>query len=212
MHETTILLLRHAESADPARVLGAETDLPLSPRGEGQAAAVARWLAARGPSAVYASALRRAADTAKAIAECCGREVRTVVELHERRMGALSGRVRAEVWDEYRGPVERWKLGDLDAASEGSESFNQVRDRFVRALERIARDHPGETLAIVAHGMAIRVALASLLPGAGPAALETFGIDNASVNELVFDGKGWRAVSLNQSAPASIPAAAGTNP
>lgn len=201
MHETTILLLRHAESADPARVLGAETDLPLSARGEEQALAVARWLEGRRPSAVYASALRRAADTARAIAERCGQEVRTVVELHERRMGALSGRVRAEVWEEYRAPVERWKLGEIDAASEGSESFREVRDRFVRALERIARDHPGETLAVVAHGMAIRVALASLLPGSGPAELEGFGIDNASVNELVFDGEGWRAVSLNRSAP-----------
>lgn len=201
MPETTVLLLRHAESADPARVLGAETDLPLSARGEGQAEAVARWLAARGVSAVYASALRRASDTARTIAGACGREVCTVADLHERRMGALSGRVRAEVWDEYRAPIERWKLGDIDAASEGSESFRQVRDRFVKALERVARDHPGETVAIVAHGMAIRVALASILPGMGPADVETFGIDNASVNELVFDGRAWRAVVLNQSAP-----------
>src|SRR5512135_1648752 len=89
--EARILLLRHAETAAPHLFHGAESDVALSARGREQAVAVAAALAARRPAAVYSSGLRRACETAEAIARACGLQVRVIGALHERRMGPLSG-------------------------------------------------------------------------------------------------------------------------
>lgn len=199
--ETRILLLRHAETAAPDRFHGAESDVELGERGLRQAAEAALALAAQGPEAVYCSGLRRALQTAGPIAAAIGREPRVVPELHERRMGILSGRARVEVGAIYEAARDRWHAGDLDATHEGAESYRMIRDRAVPAFLRVAEAHPGGTAVVVAHGVVIRVLLASLLEGAGPGDFERFGIDFVAVNDLRRVGETWRAAALN--APAA---------
>lgn len=193
---TRVLLLRHAETAAPDRFHGAESDVGLGPRGFDQAEAAAPALAALGPAAVYSSGMLRARQTAAPIARASGLEVALVPALHERRMGSLSGRPMAEGWDAYSAAMAAWKAGDLGAAHEGGESFAQIRDRVVPALEALARRHAGETIVVVAHGVVIRVLLACALDG-GPGRFDAYGIDFAAVNDLTFDGQSWRAAALN---------------
>ena len=88
---TRVLLLRHAETASPLIFHGAESDIGLSERGRRQADAIAPVLAARAPSAIISSGMRRALDTASPIARACGLPLRIEPSLHERRVGALSG-------------------------------------------------------------------------------------------------------------------------
>ena len=194
---TRVLLLRHVETAAPDRFHGAESDVGLGERGLLQAREAAARIAPLAPAALYCSAMLRARQTAGPIAAACGLEPVIVPDLHERRMGPLSGMTLTEGWPDYIAAMERWKAGDLDAAHAGGESYAQIRDRAVPALAAIARAHPGRAVAVVAHGVVIRVLLSSLLGGRGPADFDRFGIDFVAVNDLTFDGRGWSAAALN---------------
>ncbi len=83
---TRVLLLRHAESANPLIFHGAESDVGLSERGWRQAKVIAPVLAAQTPDVLISSAMRRARETAQPIARACGLPVRIEADLHERRV------------------------------------------------------------------------------------------------------------------------------
>ena len=100
-------------------------------------------------TALYCSAMARARQTAEPIGIACGLEPVIVPELHERRMGPLSGRDIFEVLDQYHHSRDRWKLGDLDATHEGGESYAQIRDRVVPAFTALAHRNPCETIVVV---------------------------------------------------------------
>ena len=193
---TRVLLLRHAETAAPDRFHGSESDVGLGPRGFEQAEAAAPQVARAGPVAVYSSAMLRARQTAAPIARACRLDPVAVPELHERRMGALSGMPIVEGRDAYLAAMARWKAGDLDAAHEGGESYAQIRDRVVPAFAGLAARHEGGAIVVVAHGVVIRVLLCHLLDG-GPARFDGYGIDFVAVNDLRTDGRSWTAAALN---------------
>ncbi|WP_435015601.1 histidine phosphatase family protein [Tundrisphaera sp. TA3] len=194
-----VLLLRHAETAAPDRFHGAESDVALGPRGHLQAEAAATALRDSGIpiAAVYSSGMLRARETAAPIAAALGLDTAVVPELHERRMGSLSGRPLAEGWDDYQAAMALWKADDLDATHQGGESYAQIRDRAVPALAAIADRHRGQAVVVVAHGVVIRVLLTALLEGSGPVEFDRYGIDFVAVNDLRWDGRTWRAARLN---------------
>lgn len=70
-----LLLMRHAKSLHPPGV--ADRDRPLAPRGQRAAALVGQTLASFGikPGAIVSSPARRAADTARLVAESAGWEM-----------------------------------------------------------------------------------------------------------------------------------------
>ena len=197
MGETRLLLLRHAETAAPDRFHGAESDVGLGERGKTQAETVAALLASRHPAAIYCSMMRRARETAEPIARASGLDLLPIESLHERRMGSLSGVLREEGWAAYETAKQRWEAGDLDYTHEGGESYAEIRARVVPAVEAIAARDPGKTVVVVAHGVVIRVLLTSLLADLGPAHFSELGIDFVAINELVWDGRLWRAAMLN---------------
>src|SRR5437773_1731530 len=103
---TRVLLLRHAESANPLVFHGAESDVGLSERGQRQADAVAPVLAALSPTRLVSSAMRRARDTAAPIARACRLDPRIEPNLHERRVGIMSGTpTNSGVWP---ATLNRW--------------------------------------------------------------------------------------------------------
>ncbi len=194
---TRVLLLRHAETAAPDCFHGAESDIELGERGHEQAGSAASGLASLKPVAIYTSPMLRARQTAEPIGLACGLAPVAVPDLHERRMGPLSGVPIAEGRNAYIEVMERWKAGDLDATHEGGEAYAEMRDRVVPPFVELAERHPGQTIAVVAHGVVIRVLLSSLLEGKGPADFGEFGIDFVAVNDLRFDGGRWQAAVLN---------------
>jgi probable phosphoglycerate mutase len=195
---TRVFLLRHAESANPQVFHGAESDVALSERGQRQARAVAAVLAARRPDVIVSSAMRRALDTARPIAAACGLTVRVEPDLHERKVGALSGTPfdANGVWPET---LARWMAGDTGYAPAGAESFDAIRARVLPVWERVTRTDAGRSLVVVAHGIVCRVLLLSVLPGCGPADWKRLGrMHNVGVSELVGGEVGWQPVRLNE--------------
>ena len=160
---TRVLLLRHAESADPSVFHGAESDVDLSERGRRQAETIAAVLAKRCPTRVVASAMRRALDTAAPIARACGQSVRVEPLLHERRVGALSGTPTAGTEGVWPDTLRHWVAGDTAFAPAGAESFDAIRARVLSVWERLTSTLQGQTFVIVAHGVVNKVLLLSLL-------------------------------------------------
>jgi broad specificity phosphatase PhoE len=193
-----MLLIRHAETSNPDRFHGAESDVGLGDRGRRQAEAIADALARREPRAIYSSCMRRARETAETIARACGRSVEVVDGLHERSIGPLSGQSLAQGWVAYTEAIDRWRAGQLDFTHEGGESYAAVRRRAVPAFRALADRHPGETIVVVAHGVVIRVLLTSLIEGLGPADFDRIAIDFVAINDLRYDGALWRAETLGE--------------
>ena len=148
----SILLIRHGETAlNVARVLQ-PADTPLSARGLAQAEALARRLATLNITSILSSDLPRALRTAQAISAATGAAIDTSALLHERNFGDLRGQP-------YDGMVVN-PLTMLEAPA-GGESVAVFERRVALAFAHIVQRRAAldGTLAVVTHGMVIRVLL-----------------------------------------------------
>jgi broad specificity phosphatase PhoE len=198
---TRVLLLRHAQSADPTIFHGAESDVGLSPLGRRQAGLAASYLAGLRPDAVVSSAMRRAVDTATPIARSCGLTLRLEPSLHERRVGAMTGLPAQQAED---GPwpttLRRWMAGETGYAPPGAESFDDIRDRVLPVWRRLTDTFAGQSLVVVAHGVVCKVLLLSLVPGRSVADWSHVGpIHNVAIHELIREhvDSPWTAARIN---------------
>jgi probable phosphoglycerate mutase len=151
---TRVLLVRHGQSEWNAegRWQG-QADPPLTEDGRRQAAALAEKLAEEGIAAIYSSDLRRASATAEAIGARLGLEVVLDRGLREIDVGSWSGLTRAEVEARFPEGFARWRGGEIGHDGETSE---ELTERVVETVERIAAAHEGQTVVIVTHGGSIR--------------------------------------------------------
>jgi len=199
---TIIWLARHAETARPTVVHGAESDIGLGDHGHRQAEAAATWFRDRDPTIVVSSGMRRAIDTARPIAALCRVEHEIEPDLHERIVGPFSQKSGEEVDSVWAETVRRWEAGEDTYAYRGMESFARIRDRVTPVFERVAKRHTGGRIVIIAHGVVCKVLLLSLLSDQGPAAWTSLGRAlNLSVSELVPDAGFWRSTQLLEVPP-----------
>jgi probable phosphoglycerate mutase len=199
---TRVFLLRHAESADPNVFHGAESDVGLSEKGLRQADAVAAYLATMRPDVVISSNMRRARETALPIALASGLPLAIEPDLHERRVGILSGTATSDPDGPWPLTARKWAAGETRYATPGAESFDDIHARVVPVWQRLTRDYAGRTLVIVAHGVVCKVLLLSLLPGWSVADWPRLGpIRNVAVTEMLESDGLWHAVSLIEQPP-----------
>jgi broad specificity phosphatase PhoE len=189
---TRVLLLRHAETAVPDVFHGAESDVGLSDRGLRQARAIGPILAAWKPAVVVSSAMRRAVATAEPIAAACQVELQIEADLHERRVGSLSGQPFDALDGLWPETLRRWMGGDTAFAPEGMESFDDIRGRVLPVWRRLANAYTGRTYFMVAHGVVIKVLLFSLNMGLSAADWNAFRSHNLGIHEVVERDGRWR--------------------
>ncbi|WP_104117412.1 histidine phosphatase family protein [Arthrobacter sp. B1805] len=141
-----------------------QEDIDLDETGREQAARAAEVLAARQPSLIVASDLRRAADTAAALSGLSALEVTYDVRLRETNGGQWQGLSFAEIDEKFAEDNAAWRAGDPEVRAGGAESRLDVGRRMLAAVtEAVERVAPSETLVVVSHGGAIRAALAALM-------------------------------------------------
>lgn len=194
---TRVYLLRHAETAKPTVFHGAESDIGLSERGRRHAEAMADVIARLRPDVVVSSAMRRARNSAMPIARACGLPLFEEPDLHERRVGVLSGMPFESdgIWPDN---LRRWMAGETDFAPPGAESFDDVSRRVLPVWERLTSTHADKTVVIVAHGVVCKVLLITLLDGYSVADWSRLGpVRNLAINELFQDGQAWKAIRIN---------------
>jgi alpha-ribazole phosphatase len=182
---TRLVLVRHAEPDESARGrCCGRLDVPLSPAGTRQAAALARSLADLPFAAVYTSPLERARETARPIAAAQGLELRIHAGFRELDFGELEGMRYEDVASEHPGLFCAWMDEPAGVRFPGGESLAELRARVLPALDEIRERHDGEVVAAVAHGGVARVILAEALGMPGSA---LFRLDQACGGVSVVD-------------------------
>ena len=156
---TTILLARHGETDwnREGRFQG-WADPPLNATGRAQAVDLSVQLMAEELAAVYSSPLRRAYETAEVVAASRGLEPVTVDALREVDVGSWSGLSRAEIEQRFPEQYARWL--DYGQGWEDGETYEQMVDRVVEALQELADGRDGERILAVTHGGPMRAASA----------------------------------------------------
>lgn len=151
----SLYLVRHGETALNATRVLQPFETPLSERGLAQARALAARLVHEPLAGILASDMPRAAQTAEAIAQATGLPVHHEPLLRERSFGELRGRSYDSLGFD---PMA------LDYTPPGGESWEEFRQRTASALAAICayRASIGGPIAIVTHGLVIRVVLGEL--------------------------------------------------
>jgi len=186
--ELRLLLVRHGESeANHERRMQGRLDSPLTQRGRRQAGAIATRIAAmRQLDALYASPLRRAFDTARAIAAATSVAPISLPALMETDIGQATG----ISWDDF---AARWpqhasdiRRGTEHASWPDGESRRQLGERAAHVIDDIVARHPEPcTIAVVSHGGTLRWVVAHLMAGT-PLAHPDHRFDNCAVTEVVL--------------------------
>jgi broad specificity phosphatase PhoE len=159
---TTILLARHGES-DWNRVMRWQgfADRPLTDVGRRQAAELAGRLGETELDAIYSSDLQRAWETAEIVARSKGLTSQTTPDLREVDVGSWSGLERSEAEERFPEGYARWLNGG--EGWDDGETYEQMSERVLRAIHRIAEAHEGGRVLVVAHGGSIRAVHARAL-------------------------------------------------
>ncbi len=163
--------------------------------GERQAAALAIRAAGFGEVAgVVSSPLRRARQTAEAIAAGIGATVETNDDLAEVDFGAWEGLTFAEVQRDYPDDVAAW-LASPDAAPPRGESFAAAARRVRRGRDAVIAGYPGRPVVVVTHVTPIKT-LIRLALDAPPVSLFRIHLDTASVSIIDYYADGNCSVRL----------------
>lgn len=150
---TTLILIRHGETEWNAtgRIQG-HRPVSLNERGQKQAQAVAHRLQNEPFDALYSSDLSRTVQTAEAIAALTQHPIHTDARLREWDLGILSGLKRTEAQAHHPDAYGIYKEGRVDEPIPNGESIQNRYTRVTTCLEKIATNHPNQTLVIVTHG------------------------------------------------------------
>lgn len=182
---TELYLIRHAEAeGNLYRIAQGQANSNLTDRGWRQVRALEERFRDIHVDAVYASDLYRTCATASAVYKPKGLPLHRSKQLREIHMGVWEHKTWGEI---YRGWPEQVKyfgrrpdLWHLEKA----EDPRAARKRVLEAIQAIAAENPGKTVAIFSHGYVLRLVV-SYLQGYS---LEEVGkiptADNTSVSLL----------------------------
>jgi glucosyl-3-phosphoglycerate phosphatase len=173
-------------------------DVPLDDVGRRQARDAAARLASLQPSAIVSSDLSRAYETASALAELTGLDVRRDPALREIHLGQWQGLSRAEVDEKFPEERQRMAAGEDVRRGVDGETMAEVADRAGAALERAAAlTDGGRTVIVVAHGLSLRVGACRFL-GVTAEHWNVFGgLSNCAWIVLEEGYRGWRFTEWN---------------
>jgi probable phosphoglycerate mutase len=198
---TELLLVRHGESeaaieGQPFELVEGHGDPALSPEGVEQAELVGERLATEPIDAIYVSNLRRTAQTAAPLAQRLDLVPIVDRDLREVYLGEWeSGLFRKKVIE--RDPIavrmseeQRWDV------IPGAEPQPDFAERTRAVVERIAAAHPGQRVAVFAHGGII----GEMLSQATGSRAFAFTSDNTGISQLVIAPDRWIVRRFNDTA------------
>ena len=191
---TRIIAIRHGETAwnVDTRIQG-QLDIPLSANGRWQAERLSAALQDEPIKAIYASDLARAWETARYVSQSTGVVLTEEIGLRERGFGDFEGKTFAEIAQQLPEQSMRWRKRDPTFAPAGGESLVDLTSRVLTAVNRLAAQHLGELIALVAHGgvMDVLYRAAAHLDIQAP---RTWTLGNAAINRLLWTPEGLSLV------------------
>lgn len=199
--KTTLYLVRHGQSAGNAEGrFGGHSATPLSELGLHQARLTAKALVKERITAIYSSDLKRAMQTAQALATVTGLPVNGTRVFRERNVGVLEGLTFDEAEKEFPGDYQALVDRNVAHIITSGESYRQLVDRAAVAVEEILTKHHGGRIAIFAHTGTICYLTLHLMGALNADTVCTPWIvtSNCGINKFEFRGRdNLRVLSLN---------------
>ena len=177
----TLLIIRHGQTTYNIehRLPGQLKGIELNDTGRQQAARLAEALTILPISAIISSPLERAVATAEFLTKGRDLSIQLEPDLMDTDIGPWAGKT---INDVSKGdPAWKAYVKDPTVAPEGVETFPQVQQRVVAAVERWCAQEIGAYPAFVAHADVVKLLLAHYT-GLEPGRAGSLLIDNASVS------------------------------
>lgn len=192
---TRLLLVRHGATAHSAEMrFSGRNELPLAEVGRRQAAGLAERLATwPDVAAIVTSPLRRARETADAIALPLGLPVVENGDIAELDFGRWEGLTMREASVAFPDEMRAWAAAP-ETAPPGGESFAELARRVRRGRDAIIAAHPDRTVVVVSHVTPIKT-LVRLALEAPPVALFRLHLDAGSLTIIDYFANGDARVS-----------------
>lgn len=151
-----LIIVRHGETHENIRqVIQGHKPGRLSGKGRSQIRRVALRLRKEHIDVILSSDLRRAAITAREIGKFHDAPIIHCKELRERKMGVYEGK--------HKSLVDRHRIGlglhETEFRPDGGESYEDVRRRVSKFLDKIYKKYRNKTVLIATHGVVIRCIL-----------------------------------------------------
>jgi broad specificity phosphatase PhoE len=198
--ESTLYLVRHgatdANLRRPYVLQGRGIDLPLNATGVRQAECTADLLAKKNLVAVYASPMRRALETARAIAARSGTDVAVREALVECNVGRWEGLSWDGIREQFPEEYADFQRDPSRFPYLGGETYAEVARRAVPVLEQLLEEYRGQQFVVVAHNIVNRVSVATFL-GLDLARAKDIHQANGGVNVIRRESGRTQLVSLN---------------
>ncbi len=154
---TKIYLVRHGEStANEEGLFLGQKNRDLTQKGHLQAEKSAEFLKNKEIDKIYSSDLDRACQTAEHLAVKKGMKVITDKGIREIDAGEWDFKKFTDLPTLYPEEYAVWLTDVGHARCTGGESFVETQERVYSAMERIAQENLGKTIAIYSHGTAIQ--------------------------------------------------------
>jgi len=161
---TRLLLVRHgATTATEEGRFSGSSGAELSEEGRHQAACLGERLSTLGLTAIYASPLSRALDTARIIGSQCRLEPVVRDGLREIAHGHWEGMKREDVERQFPDEYAAYDADPFTFAPRDGESGVEVLARALPVIREIVSAHPGGCVLAVSHKATLRLVLSSLL-------------------------------------------------
>ncbi len=180
-----ILLIRHGQTDwnRDRRIMG-RRPIPLNAAGRQEAMAVAAYLSDVSIDAVFASPVRRAAETASLIVRGKKVRVQPAPEMAEIEYGRWVGKTFQEVTSDKNYQIYHTRPGHAQAP--GGEKMTAVHKRAVGFIELLRLKHKSGRIVVVSHADVIKAVLVHYL-GLDLNDILRFRIDNGSLSLLWFN-------------------------
>ena len=189
MKETEIILIRHGETEwNSQQRMQGHSNSDLSSLGQAQIQALGQWMKNVPFDHIYSSDSLRAKQTAEAITQFSGHELKIDLRLREKNLGVFEGLTSEEARERHPEVFRLFKTAGSKYVIDEGESTQQLQDRSLEIVNEIRIKHPEERVLLVTHGGFIRVVMKHSLG----LSLETptrFLIRNTGVFRLVWEDK-----------------------
>ncbi len=159
-----LFLVRHGETCwNKDEIFRGRIDVKLNEHGLEQARLTAAALRDLAFSAIYASPLRRAAETARLIAEPHGLPVIIEPGLTDLDYGSWQGLSHEQVQEQQPEVYRQWVDNPQLVHFQGGEGLADVRSRVLEVYRLLAERHHDQNVVTVSHRVANKVLLCALL-------------------------------------------------
>lgn len=193
-----LILVRHGETeTNRLGMIQGVSQAPLNGRGLEQAEAAAQALYEETPFILYVSPLKRALQTAEAVARRAG-VIATVEDgLIEMDVGEFEGLTGRQLRERFPDVMRSWDEDAYRTVMPGGESLAIVRERVWGTVTRLADIHVDETVVAVTHNFAIQMIVCTALR-MSPNDFRRLRVDLGSITRLHVTSERTVQLSVNE--------------